>query len=122
MLARRERLDHDTVLTLRNMTSRGRQDCLGEVISLFLDMFAGQLSMLFRHAETGDLEGLRAISHDLRLCGSSIGANALISHCAELEELATAGSVNAMTAVIARIVDEFKAVRPELEALLPVAA
>jgi hypothetical protein len=51
MLARRERLDHDTVQTLREMTNRGRQDCLGELISLFLDLFAGQLSVLFRHAE-----------------------------------------------------------------------
>jgi hypothetical protein len=45
-----------------------------------------------------------------------------MSHCAELEELASSGSVAAMTAVISRIVDEFKAVRPELEALLPAAA
>src|SRR3954465_4534795 len=111
MLARRERFDLDTVRTLRDMTDRGRHDCLGELISLFLDLFADQPSVLFRHAEAGDLEGLRAISHDLRRSGSSVGANVLISHRAELEELARSGSLGAMTAVISRIVDEFKAVR-----------
>ena len=92
------------------------------MISLFLDSFAGQLSLLLHHAEAGDLAGLRAASHDLQQYGSSVGANLLTSYCAELEGIARAGRVDAIESTVASIVAEFKAVRPELEALLTTSA
>lgn len=118
MLARHDRLDHGMVETLREMTDRGRPDFLGELISLFLDTFSGQLGMLFAYAEAGDMAGLQRITHDLRSSSAAVGAAVLASHCSELEATVRAGGTSGVSAQVWRIVEEFKAVRPELESLL----
>ena len=120
MLAQTDRLDRDTVAVLREMTEIGHPDFLGELISLFLDTFSGQLSMLFSYTETNDHDGLRRISHDLKSSSASVGAVVLAAYCAELEAQVRSGSTRGTAALVWRIVEEFKAVRPELESLLPV--
>ncbi len=119
MLAQTDRLDRGTVATLRELTDMGHPDFLGELISLFLDTFSGQLTMLFNHAETNDLDGLRRISHDLKSSSDSVGAVMLAAYCAELEALVRSGTTRGTSSLVWHIVEEFRAVRPELEALLP---
>lgn len=119
MLARTDRLDHGMVAILRGMTDMGHPDFLGELISLFLDTFSGQLAMLMDHTETGDIAGLRRLAHDLKSSSASVGATTLAALCAELEALTRTGGARGTTALVWRIADEFKCVRPELEALLP---
>lgn len=121
MLAQTDRLDRAAVATLRERTDMGHPDFLGELISLFLDTFSGQLTLLFHYADTGDLDGLRRISHDLRSSSASMGAVILAAYCAELEGQARCGSTRGTATLVSRIVEEFRAVRPELEGLLSTA-
>ena len=116
---RRDRLDQDMVRTLREMTDMGQPDFLGELISLFLDTFSGQLSMLIDCAEKADLAAVQRISHDLKSSSASVGAILLASQCAELEAMSRAGIARGTSSLVARIANEFHEVRPELEALLP---
>ena len=118
MLAHQDRLDHGMVATLRELTDMGSPDFLGELISLFLDSFSGQLGLLFGYVENGDMGGVQRVSHDLKSSSASVGAVVLASHCAELEAMVRAGNARGTSAIVWRIVDEFKAVRPELDALL----
>jgi HPt (histidine-containing phosphotransfer) domain-containing protein len=116
---RQDRLDRDTVRTLREMTDEGQPDFLEDLISLFLDTFSGQLASLIEYAEAGDLAGVQRISHDLKSSSASLGATALSSLCSELEAMAHAGISRGIVSLVTRIVREFHDVRPELEALVP---
>ncbi len=116
---RQDRLDHDMVRTLREMTDMGQPDFLGELISLFLDTFSGQLQMLIDQVDSGDLAAVQRISHDLKSSSASVGAIVLSSHCAELEAMSRSGIARGTATMVARITEEFRDVRPELEALLP---
>ncbi len=119
---RQDRLDHEMVATLREMTDVGQPDFLGELISLFLDTFAGQLTMLIDRADADDLAGMQRISHDLKSSSASVGAVVLAAHCAELEAMSRSGISRGTVSLVARIAEEFREVRPELEALLPTVA
>ena len=116
-MPRRDRLDHDKIAPLLALTEMGEQDRAGEVVNLFLDSFAGQLDCLLDHVARGDLDRLRDVSRNLRRSSASVGASMLETRCAEMESLARTGTTCFMTAAMAGILDEFRAVRPELEAL-----
>ena len=117
-MARQTHLDKDTAHTLRDLTEMGRPDFVGELISVFLDTFSGQLTMLIEQAAEGDTHGLRRTSHELRSSSAGMGAFALATRCRELEDLVCSGTTRGTAAMVRRIVDEFHAVRPELDALL----
>ena len=118
MMVRKIRLDQDTVETLREMTDMGRPDFLGELISLFLDTFSGQLEMLINHADAGDPHGMARICHDMKSSSTSVGACVLTARCVELEELVRSGGIRGTAAIVRDIIEEFAEVRPDLEALL----
>ena len=118
MLAQTDRLDRAAVAVLREMTDMGHPDFLGELISLFLDTVSGQIATLFQYAEINDLDGIGRISHDLKSSSASMGAAVLAAYCAELENQARCGITRGTATLVSRIVEEFKAVRPELESLL----
>lgn len=118
MLAKTDKLDYGTVAALREMAGTGNPDFLGELISLFLDTFSGQLDTLLRHDAAGDLDGLRRVSHDLKSSSASVGALVLAGYCADLEALVRSGTLRGSSGLVRHVFDEFTAVRPELEALL----
>lgn len=119
MLSHPDRLDRSMVAMWSDIVDLDGPDCLGELISLFLDTFSGQLAMLLDHAETGDSDGLRRLALDMRLSSASVGAGLLATLCGELEASDRRGTAHGTAALVWRIVDEFKYLRPELEALLP---
>ena len=112
------RLDQGAVETLREMTDRGRPDYLGELISVFLDTFSGQLEMLINHADAGDRHGMARICLDMKSSSASVGACVLAARCSDLETLLRTGGMRGTAAIMRDIVEEFAEVRPDLEDLL----
>ena len=113
------RLDRDVIRTLAGMTRSGEPDLLPTIVSMFLENIPPTLDTLRQGAAGGDLRALQRAGHDLKSSSASLGASILAARCAELEALARSGTVSGTAALISDIMKEFDAVRPELEALLP---
>jgi HPt (histidine-containing phosphotransfer) domain-containing protein len=114
------RLDYNVIRTLAAMNRSGEPDLLPTIVSMFIDSVPVTLDTLKRVAAGGDLRTLQRTGHDLKSSCASLGAGVLAARCAELEALARAGTRTGTEALVSDIVNEFNAVRPELEALLTV--
>ena len=78
--------------------------------------------MLLTCMDADDAAGSHRIARDLTSSGASLGARVLASHCAELQTITRTEITPRTTALVWRIVDEFRNVRPQLEDLLLVPA
>jgi len=101
------------------MTRSGEPDLLPTIVSMFLEFTPPALDTLKQVVAVGDLRAVQRAGHDLKSTSASLGAGVLAARCAELEVLARSGTTAGTAALVSDIVKEFDAVRPELEALLP---
>src|SRR5271156_1763428 len=116
------RLDYNVIRTLASMNRSGEPDLLPTIVSMFIDSVPPTLDKLKQAAAGGDLRILQRTSHDLKSSSASLGASVMAARCAELEVLARSGITSGTDALVSDIADEFNAVRPELEALLPMSS
>ena len=79
MLARRDRWDHDPVLTHPGVTDPCQPDFTSEPNRRLCEHFAGRHSILRRQPGTGDPHGRRGTPHDTEAPGSGVVALALAS-------------------------------------------
>ena len=116
------RLDYNVIRTLASMNRSGEPDLLPTIVSMFIDSVPQTLDKLKQVAAQGDLRALQRTGHDLKSSSASLGACVMAARCAELEALARSGIVSGTEALVSGIADEFNAVLPELEALLPMSS
>jgi HPt (histidine-containing phosphotransfer) domain-containing protein len=116
------RLDYNVIRTLASMNRAGEPDLLPTIVSMFIESVPLTLNQLKQIAASGDLRALQRISHTLKSSSASLGAGVMAARCAELEALARAGITSGTDALVSEIASEFVAVRPELEALLPMSS
>jgi HPt (histidine-containing phosphotransfer) domain-containing protein len=116
------RLDYNVIRTLASMNRAGEPDLLPTIVSMFIDSVPQSLHKLKQAAAVGDLRALQRTGHDLKSSSASLGAGVMAARCAELEALARAGITSGTEELLSDIVDEFNAVLPELEALLPMSS
>jgi HPt (histidine-containing phosphotransfer) domain-containing protein len=116
------RLDYNVIRTLASMNRSGEPDLLPTIVSMFIDSVPLTLDKLKQVAAQGDARALQRIGHDLKSSSASLGAGVMASRCAELEALARSGIVSGAEELVSDIANEFEAVRPELEAMLPMSS
>jgi len=107
-------VDQAAIDDLRRLTEAGGPDMVDEVIALFLQDAPVQLSAMRAALGAGDAAGLRHAAHSLKGSSGYLGARRLMALCAEVEQSARQGSLEAGVLKVEELVDEFERVRVEL--------
>ena len=106
------RLEH-----LRTMQNDSQPNLVRELIDLFLNDSAKHVRRIAQAHEAGDALALRAQAHRFLSATQNIGAQRLSSLCAEIEQLARAGSLQQAAPLLAELARERDRALTALQAL-----
>jgi len=107
-------VDQAALDDLRRLTDAGSPDMVAELIALFLQDAPAQLSAMRAALAAGDAAALRHAAHSLKGSSGYLGARRLMALCAEVEQSARQGTLEAGVLKVEELVDEFERVRVEL--------
>ena len=96
------------------------EEDLAAILEAYLRNSEAELCRLGNAWEDGDLERLRRSVHSLKGASRDVGALALASLCAELEELARQGCTDRVPAVLEKLRAELREVRDAVVAAHPI--
>jgi PAS domain S-box-containing protein len=101
---------------IRILQQEGEADFLTELIDLYLDESVKLMDRIHTGIAESDPVGLRKASHALKGSCGNMGAKVLMKYCAELEELAIRGDLDASRAYMPRVEQEYERVTVFLKA------
>jgi HPt (histidine-containing phosphotransfer) domain-containing protein len=108
-------LDRVALAALQEMVG-GDQEFLAEMIDTFLDDGPARLAEMEAASLAGDAAELRRAAHTLKSNCRTFGATALADRCQRIEDLANAGSLDDISALIASVAAGYPEVVAALEA------
>lgn len=108
-----ERLDHNVLDELRMLM----EEDFGVLLETYLEDSAKQLQQVTDAWEDGDLEAVRRSAHSLKGASSNVGAVALATLCAHLEQLARQGVTDGVPEALDRVRSELREVRDAVVAV-----
>ena len=108
-------VDQAAIDDLRRLTDGGGPDMVDEVIALFLQDAPAQLSAMRAALAAGDAAALRHAAHSLKGSSGYLGARRLMALCAEVEQSARRGALDAGVLQVEELNDELERVRVELD-------
>ncbi len=109
-------LDLSAPDALRKLRTPHRPDPLTEVLDMFLHDVPDWIRQLDQTITRYESAQTRKAAHTLKGCASTLGANALASLCAQLEDQADKGSLQVARHLLAKVQTEFDRIRAYLEA------
>ncbi len=95
--------------TLENLG--GDPELLQELLDFFMEMAPQQLQDLAAVVASGDIAGVDLQAHSMKGGAANVGAVRLCAAARELEMLAKAGSLEGADAMLARVREEFAALK-----------
>ena len=111
-------LDAQALERLRELDPTGENRLMERVVSAFETSLNRLMPQLQDALQSGDLAGIRHVSHTLKSSSASMGAVKLSKMCAEIENLARQGRSDGMEDRVARLQEEVAIVRVALQRLL----
>ena len=109
-------MDRKFLGRIRVLQSRGNPGLLKKIIGIYLLETPRLLRLLRDASDRGDAEGLRQAAHSLKSSSANLGATRLARICEEVEALARSEETSKARPLVARIENEYPAVRSTLEA------
>jgi PAS domain S-box-containing protein len=109
-----EILDISVLASVFSFDDRGDREAVEELINIYFEDAAQQLSQLEEKIEFGDAQGTRQIAHAMKGGSSSLGARRMAELSNELEHIACKGSLNGAKELLYSLKVEFESLRQVL--------